>query len=461
MATSSPKALTPSSSCAVNKPLAPMQGICQAPNISTNKEWVVPPRPKPGRKPVLEAPPTKRKAQNREAQRAFRERRAAKVGDLEEHMKRVEDDHYRESERLRRRIKGLESDLEDYSHKLLSWQESFREMEAGYEREKQRSETAEREAEVLRQEVPNATAAVALPPRQSKKNEATQEQSPPAEESKSAPADIMTCGKCSHGSCPCIEAVFEMSDTPADPSSTLKRPHSPPSITDNKRPRQENGNYDFESMETDINSRYTNNRPPTFPTSASTSSMAVTALLDPCGFCQDGTPCICAEISKEQSHYDERLTSPKVKSSSSGPEIEQPSLATAISKPCINGPGTCAQCLTNPTCELFCKSLAVVSFSTTSPSARASKIDTRRNPNVAIAGPTLSCANAFTTLSKHHAFDRASSELGTWVPQLTAIPAKVEEKHRTASEIDVASLLTAWSNFDRWYGDHGSRVNGR
>lgn len=51
--------------------------------IVTSKEWVLPPRPKPGRKPSADTPATKRKAQNRAAQRAFRERRATRVSELE------------------------------------------------------------------------------------------------------------------------------------------------------------------------------------------------------------------------------------------------------------------------------------------------------------------------------------------------------------------------------------------
>ena len=47
------------------------------PMICTSKKWVLPPRPKPGRKPSQDPPAVKRKAQNRAAQKAYRERRAA------------------------------------------------------------------------------------------------------------------------------------------------------------------------------------------------------------------------------------------------------------------------------------------------------------------------------------------------------------------------------------------------
>ncbi|CAK7897252.1 hypothetical protein CAAN1_27S00980 [[Candida] anglica] len=58
--------------------------------IVTSKEWVLPPRPKPGRKPSADTPASKRKAQNRAAQRAFRERRATRVQELEAQLMEVE-----------------------------------------------------------------------------------------------------------------------------------------------------------------------------------------------------------------------------------------------------------------------------------------------------------------------------------------------------------------------------------
>ncbi|KAH3675743.1 hypothetical protein WICMUC_002535 [Wickerhamomyces mucosus] len=58
--------------------------------IITSKEWVLPPRPKPGRKPSADTPATKRKAQNRAAQRAFRERRATRVQELEEKLMEIQ-----------------------------------------------------------------------------------------------------------------------------------------------------------------------------------------------------------------------------------------------------------------------------------------------------------------------------------------------------------------------------------
>lgn len=68
----------------------PASGGTPVTKIVTSKEWVLPPRPKPGRKPSADTPATKRKAQNRAAQRAFRERRATRVAELEQKLSEVE-----------------------------------------------------------------------------------------------------------------------------------------------------------------------------------------------------------------------------------------------------------------------------------------------------------------------------------------------------------------------------------
>ncbi|EMR10260.1 hypothetical protein PNEG_01526 [Pneumocystis murina B123] len=93
--------------------------------IVISKDWSLPPRIKPGRKPSEEPPLTKRKAQNREAQRAFRERRAIRVLELEttikqqrDHMEKLKQEYLGkiqfivlENEKLKRKNKQLEEQI--------------------------------------------------------------------------------------------------------------------------------------------------------------------------------------------------------------------------------------------------------------------------------------------------------------------------------------------------------------
>lgn len=359
-------------------------------------------------------------------------------------MKLMEDKDMKEQEELRIRIKELENHVQDYSDMLLSWQERFQEMEMACERERQLRQSAEIEIEALRKHISNGTDAVALPSRRSTRNEYVAGQSTAIENGTTA-AEIapMGCGRCSDDTrCQCIEEAFEM-NTLADPTSTFKRPHSPQSMAENKRARQASNLED--NSEIDFTAQFATARPPTLTTSASTaSSITATAPLDPCGFCQDGTPCICAQIAKEQSQQHALNPHPSILPT---PKQYSPT-PTSTPNPCANGPGTCTQCRSDSNSTLFCKSLASVR----PPNAKTSTTATVNQ------GSTLTCADAFTTLSRHPGFSQATSELGTWVPQLTTVPSSTTSPQRTAFDIEAASVMGVLKLFDRRFGSQEAKA---
>lgn len=474
----SPHALAPATSSMVNKPPVPMSISLQTPAIFTNKEWIVPPRPKPGRKPAADTPPTKRKAQNRAAQRAFRERRAARVGDLEEQMRQMEEEDEKEQAELQARIKQLETEVEKYSHLVLSWREKYQELETRCTREKELRRIAERENEDLRAGRANGTDAVRLPPRHPTGQSHDLDQksgindNTMSDDSNEVP---MGCGNCSKNSrCECIEQAFDIANIDADillPAS--KRPPSPLSITDSKRSRQDSYDTQLEDEihemdEIDFTAQFSSRRPQNLANSTSNPSAPASSLPDPCGFCQDGSPCICAEIATEHSRNDQSSTLQiQIPTSTAS---RKPS--SSVQNPCINGPGTCAQCLASPTSTLFCKSLAATRSSafrqsnpappvlndnsimvaaSATPSVVGSGVAPTSSSSTteAISGITLTCADTFATLSRHPAFDRASEELGTWIPKLTAVPGGVQ---RTAFEVEAASVMGVLRFFDRRFG---------
>ena len=443
MAASSSHVLTPSASSTTNKPLAPMSGPNYIPTISMNKQWVLPPKPKPGRKPAVDTPPTKRKAQNREAQRAFRERRAAKVSEMEDQMKAKEEEDQKEQEKLVARVKQLEYCLEDYTQKLMYWRGRYTDMENAYGRERELRQNADLEIKMLRKGMTNGTDAVALPPRRPVQNGYMAEPVPGVRDGTSA-TDLsdMGCGKCNADTrCQCIDEAFKMDNVAAEPETpTFKRPHSPRSHTDNKRRQLSNPDT---SSEIDFTAQFSSHPPPTLTTSASTSSsVAAAALPDPCGFCSDGTTCLCAELAKERP--DRALKSP---ASSLPTPPESATTNTSASNPCSNGPGTCVQCRSNPTSTLFCKSLAAtrtMDSGTISPT-----IESTTN-QATTQGSTLNCADAFTVLSRHPGFDQATSELNTWIPHLSAVPSTT-----TTFDVEAASVMSVLKLFDRRFGNTG------
>lgn len=146
MATSPTSTLpTLSPANAVNPPPEQSDVAAVRPATLTRKEWVVPPRPKPGRKAATDVPPTKRKAQNRAAQRAFRERRAAKVEELEEQMREMEAGQANERNELVSQIGRLEAEVERFTGELLAWQSKSQGLEREMRRERNLREEAERE----------------------------------------------------------------------------------------------------------------------------------------------------------------------------------------------------------------------------------------------------------------------------------------------------------------------------
>ncbi|KAK9584481.1 DNA-binding transcription factor yap1 [Aspergillus fumigatus] len=78
---------------------------------------------KPGRKPLTSEPTSKRKAQNRAAQRAFRERKEKHLKDLEakvEELQKASDNANQENGLLRAQVERLQLELKEY-RKRLSW----------------------------------------------------------------------------------------------------------------------------------------------------------------------------------------------------------------------------------------------------------------------------------------------------------------------------------------------------
>ncbi|KJZ78475.1 hypothetical protein HIM_01866 [Hirsutella minnesotensis 3608] len=76
---------------------------------------------KPGRKPLTSEPTSKRKAQNRAAQRAFRERKEKHLKDLEtkvQELEKASEDANHENTKLRSQLSRITSELNSYKQKL-------------------------------------------------------------------------------------------------------------------------------------------------------------------------------------------------------------------------------------------------------------------------------------------------------------------------------------------------------
>lgn len=469
-ATGQPSALKIRPSPSTSSPPATTSPL--TPSSFTSKEWIVPPRPKPGRKPATDTPPTKRKAQNRAAQRAFRERRAARVGELEEQIQQIEEQDNREIKSLQNTVEGLERELQ-------VWMEKYRTLERRVEYEKDEkerlalnfttvSDVGQAEAEPLfRSQTANRFKS---PDLVTTHDQLASSNVPPG------------CGNCSLDSrCQCLEEVIEG----AHAVSRISKESTSNSLNSANAKSTEPETIKAEpihqgELETDFTTYHAQNARPAQDGDIIMASPGTSpSVTDPCGFCTDGTPCVCAQMAAEDDQSVSRKTglppstsstNPKVTSGASSaltprPRFHQqnsqqftpPPSETDVMNPCTNGPGTCAQCLADPASTLFCKSLAASRAQSLESSTntnccgsrdkcKRAQRDTGHRPT--ISSPLrLSCADAYTTLSRHQAFQKARQDIDSWMPKLAAESSTTDERH--PMEIEAASIMSLLSEFDR------------
>ncbi|CAK7203892.1 hypothetical protein SEUCBS139899_006642 [Sporothrix eucalyptigena] len=452
----------------------------------TSKEWVIPPRPKPGRKPATDTPPTKRKAQNRAAQRAFRERRAARVGELEDLL----EDHKSEHERIERenqdKIRTLETEVQVLRSRCQMLENLLEKEKAANQawatKERQASQSSMRSSNLHRNSIqphqiqhqqhqhqqslshihspaphkllnhdqPRGSTSSSISSASGRHTSAqpfsiSQIISPPDDDEQlscgncntngsCACADevmaatvSMDCGKCTLGTkCACLEASLNALTGGgfSNASNELKRSHSTsspiPLAPEEKRARH------FSDIDTSTEIDFTHmfSRPKANTSTARTplpsmqprhqSQPQIQQQIQPpaprfeiplkerCGFCSDGTYCVCADsmpgvtmtgslaISAGTVVAQQKTPPPSetdlapmplevtatgaIKLSSIKALRQQQQKSAAASAPSASstssstdaprskcgpgGPGTCAQCLADPVSGLFCRSLA-------------------------------------------------------------------------------------------------------
>ncbi|KAJ5836413.1 bZIP transcription factor bZIP-1 [Penicillium robsamsonii] len=491
-------ALAPAPTLAARPSVAPSPGP-GTPGSITSREWVIPPRPKPGRKPATDTPPTKRKAQNRAAQRAFRERRAARVSELEEQMKEIEDSHDIQVASLQQKIENLSGEVDQCREEMGWWRDRCHALEKEVSIERSAKEAIVKEFRSsfagpnVSKPVPIPDS-VPLPPRKSRSSRMEDIQPTSTERNKEdGQMNVpLGCSNCSNAHCQCIEDAFGM---PMDTHESSRARHPPHGVGSPERDhRDPHIKPDPEEMEIDFTAQFSS--APTQSHDHDVSSPPV----DPCGFCQDGTPCICAEMAAQEQQrvrnantFETNRLAPIQSISQFTPppsegdvrsEVVLPPISQATN-PCANGPGTCAQCLADPRSTLFCKTLAASRSASGTPSgggccggagkdggccmsrdAPATASNPRKNTTMPLQPPapkpappselTLSCADAFTTLSRHPNFSRASDDISAWLPKLHTLPNPRDlapSDSRAAMEVEAASVMGVLRYFDRRFAE--------
>lgn len=455
--------------------------------LVTRKEWIIPPRPKPGRKPATDTPPTKRKAQNRAAQRAFRERRAARVCELAEQLEEVREEQQKREADLIKNIKNLEDDVERFKTELNSWKLRCEALNKIADYEKRAKEEALSQLACLNNKAQmSSTSTVSLQTHSEEMVSQLQHQQQHGDQFYRKSVTTLTdpnpdtctrrselaftndasiiassgCGNCTLGSsCECIEELIKETLKP-ELKTESKRSHSLEATNlSEKRTRQSEPSTPLETDFTTLFSKKMNDQ--------SSESIEIIPATESCGFCDEGTYCLCAEavanvaVSSSNDQYNNRLTP--------NPSENFPSLETItcesnqifhesiMSQNIVNyaGPGTCRQCQADPRSGKFCRALSELQgLGTKGPSdccGKNSGGDCCTSTKASGENPLrLTCAEAYKTLSSHRNYDMANDELSTWLGRLNAVPPV--HPSRGPMEVEAASIMGVLKFFDRRFG---------
>lgn len=390
--------------------------------LQVKKKYVLPPRPKPGRKPSADTPLNKRKAQNREAQRAFRERRAVAIQDLEQKLNHEARRH-----------------ASDYKNMTEMIQQLMQENEMLRNRMAQQPAPASFPP-------PMSPATSAMSPAQSPYDSSFSPSqftymmaSSPAATTVSTSASAPVSSTIGRSPLDMLDKVLD--EKLPDPQSPAKRspeskvsPPRRPSIVAAVTASSKTGkpcggpppceglnltNTDWaapavplqrrlSSLETDFTQRFKSKQPRTLPRSPSyifsPSPMSPDFARPPdererCGFCTDNTPCVCAEAAaRESANMSDietlgdplpSVTALPIGTASMHQTYSEPAPAQIGVRECTGNPGTCTQCQSDPMSTLFCATLAA------------------KGAAAPANGTFIPAQAAYQTLSRHERFSQA------------------------------------------------------
>lgn len=313
-----------------------------------------------------------------------------------------------------------------------------------------------------------------------------------------------SCGNCTHDShCQCLEETLNSYTLDASNQQHLKRPGSvSPEEAELKRPRVSIERPGL--TEIDFTGKFAAKPMPSHERQYQDQQSISRPAGESCGFCAEGTYCVCAEaaaansitldkdqenrlppilngvhevtpppsendvigVSSENNGNKLPLLHPNhrmhhaLQATGSLPVLPELVVSTAksvtqSSAPCQNDPGSCKQCQDDPKSGLFCRSLAAMRASNPSRDdlsggccgGTASRGGCCKDADKA---PILSCADTYKTLASHKNFDQASDDLGNWLPKLHTSSGRYPG--RAPLDIEAASVMNVIKYFDVRFG---------
>ncbi|KAH7134981.1 hypothetical protein B0J11DRAFT_426877, partial [Dendryphion nanum] len=384
-----------------------------------SSSYVIPPRPKPGRKPATDEPASKRKAQNRESQRAFRARKAAKLTEMQDHVETTQQKHKHqlmEKEAIETRLREEIRELKEKNRRLET-EVAAMTRERDYWKSNRHSQSS---------------------------------QSLPTNDlnTYNTPRTLIGCGSCkSDGECACMDQISKLDSSPAFMSGTSLDTFPPRRIS-LPMEMQPLVNDPYVDREIDFTSQFSSkkNRHDT-----KTSINFMTQPHEPCGFCTDDNNCLCRDQSLQlHSSMDQNVHTPI--------GSRQPPTDRSVS-----APGTCDDCMRDPKKKAWCQRVAQLKRSETDyfssrPRSRNSAMSSPLDPmEPRIApGPTphinssnrssIGCSDAYKLFDGRVPVDQDNMDWSSLNPHSPAIrkdtlPAIDPSRTYSALELDTAGVI--------------------
>ncbi|KAG9193428.1 hypothetical protein G6011_03463 [Alternaria panax] len=400
-------------------------GPCQLGGGPASKHHTVPPRPKPGRKPATEEPESRRKAQNRASQRNFRERKQKNVQSLVETVNKM--------------TQEMKDNNSMYERSLRYMQDRVNYLEAC-------NRELEAELKMYRQAGTPDTRGLSMTPQHASHEMPRHHQ--PLENMQSG------CDRCTPEHCACIaDLTHDLHFSGEAMTGVLRDDSGHDDLGDEKHPHVE--------YEVDFTEKFkTKNHPVAFAPSVEEPKIT------DCGFCEGQKDiCICNPPTRVDS-ADESTSLARKTSGSSGKDAK-PKMA-------MTGPGSCADCQSNPQQRAWCQRVAQLRSEETPASSRRNssksssldimepKVSTSTDMSAGFSSPvgtgrTVGCSEAFKLLDGRVSTDPNDMD---W-RQLKPIPqtfARQEVRRDTftmepgmysAMELDASSILTTLQHAQR------------
>lgn len=403
----------------------------------------MPPRPKPGRKPAGDNASSKRKLQNRIAQRAFRERRAAMVEDLESKLVDIERARDHREMALSENVKELKHENEALRNSLKQVQSNNDQLLAQVHHYQYQLQQLQQQVQILQQSTNHnrqnhgelALLDRALEERLPVPQHHSNHQTQPITDHQYAVASDESCGVCEKDDCLCESiGLKEPKHKPhtAAPQAAVPLKRRP--STTIQKPVEQVELLEIDFTATFARKKRSKKSQQHHPSPKKPTSNEITGDGSNCGFCEDGLPCMCKGNTLPPLVSGEDHSTPKLPTLHPSPPIQEPTVtATSVvnttnssssTSGCTGNPGNCMQCRQDPMSTLFCTTIAsreTVSAERSSQQTSSTRSESRTDGG---SGVFIPCSDAYRTLSRHNNFKQA--DFSTIVGKLNTRGMKVE-----------------------------------